>query len=108
MLNVTLEEDVKKLDEVVVVGYSVQKKKDITGAVSTVLAKDIENIPVNDFGSALAGRSAGVQVITFQENQTKVSLFVSGERRLSMRETNLCTWWMECRPVTRKPLTLPK
>ena len=43
----------------VVVGYSVQKKKDITGAVSTVLAKDIENIPVNDFGSALAGRSAG-------------------------------------------------
>ena len=64
MLNVTLEEDVKKLDEVVVVGYSVQKKKDITGAVSTVLAKDIENIPVNDFGSALAGRSAGVQVIT--------------------------------------------
>ena len=64
MLNVTLEEDVKKLDEVVVVGYSVQKKKDITGAVSTVLAKDIENIPVNDFGSALAGRSPGVQVIT--------------------------------------------
>ena len=64
VLNVTLEEDVKKLDEVVVVGYSVQKKKDITGAVSTVLAKDIENIPVNDFGSALAGRSAGVQVIT--------------------------------------------
>lgn len=54
----------EKLDEVVVVGYSVQKKKDITGAVSTVLAKDIENIPVNDFGSALAGRSAGVQVIT--------------------------------------------
>ena len=63
-LNIVLEEDVKKIDEVVVVGYSVQKKKDITGAVSTILAKDIENIPVNDFGSALAGRSAGVQVIT--------------------------------------------
>ncbi|MDR0940328.1 MAG: TonB-dependent receptor [Mediterranea sp.] len=63
-LNVTLQEDVQSIDEVVVVGYSVQKKKDITGAISTVLARDIENIPVNDFGSALAGRSAGVQVIT--------------------------------------------
>lgn len=108
MLNVTLEEDVKKLDEVVVVGYSVQKKKDITGAVSTVLAKDIENIPVNDFGSALAGRSAGVQVITPSGSRMRVSLSVSGELRLSMQETNLCMWWMECRPVTQKRSTLPK
>lgn len=63
-IHTVLDEDVKKLEEVVVMGYSVQKKKDVTGSVSTVLAKDIENIPANDFGSALAGRSAGVQVIT--------------------------------------------
>lgn len=109
MLNVTLEEDVKKLDEVVVVGYSVQKKKDITGAVSTVLAKDIENIPVNDFGSALAlDVLREYKLSPLRGSRMRVSLSVSGELRLSMQETNLCMWWMECRPVTQKRSTLPK
>ena len=63
-INITLKEDAEILEEVVVVGYGSQKKSDVTGAIATVMAKDIENIPVNDFGSALAGRSAGVQVIT--------------------------------------------
>lgn len=63
-IDVMLEESQLAVDEVVVVGYGVQKKKEVTGAVSTLAAKDIENIPVNDFGSALAGRAAGVQVVT--------------------------------------------
>lgn len=63
-VNVVMLEDITKLNEVVVVGYSTQKKKDITGSVSTVDANEIENLPVNDFGSALAGRAPGVQVIS--------------------------------------------
>lgn len=46
-IHIVLDEDVKNLEEVVVMGYSVQKKKDVTGSVSTVLAKDIENIPAD-------------------------------------------------------------
>ena len=43
---ITLEEDSKKLDEVVVVGYATQKKVNLTGSVASVSAKDIQDIPV--------------------------------------------------------------
>jgi hypothetical protein len=43
ILNVTLEEDTKALDEVIVVGYGVQKKSSVTGAISQVKASDMEN-----------------------------------------------------------------
>ncbi len=63
-IDVVLESDIKQLDEVVVVGYGVQSKKDLTGAISVVKASDMENIPVVDFGSAIAGRTSGVQVLS--------------------------------------------
>lgn len=52
----------KALDQVVVVGYGSQKRKDITGAVSTVTAADIANRPIVDASEALQGKAAGVQV----------------------------------------------
>lgn len=61
-LNVTLEEDLNNLTEIVVVGYGTQSKKDVTGAISQVKAKDLENLPVTSFESALQGRVAGVMV----------------------------------------------
>ena len=42
---IILEEDSKKLDEVVVVGYATQKKVNLTGSVASVSAKDIQDIP---------------------------------------------------------------
>lgn len=108
VLNVTLEEDVKKLDEVVVVGYSVQKKKDITALYLPSWQRILKTFPLMTSVRRLPDVLRECRLSPLRENRTKVSLFVSGERRLSMRETNLCTWWMECRPVTRKPLTLPK
>lgn len=62
--DVILEEDSQMLEGVVVMGYGVQKRGNITGAVSTVQARDIEDIPVNNFGAAIAGRTAGVQVVS--------------------------------------------
>ncbi|MFK7934163.1 MAG: SusC/RagA family TonB-linked outer membrane protein [Saprospiraceae bacterium] len=50
------------LDEVVVVGYGIQKKSDLTGSVSTVSAEDIASIPTSRVDQALQGRAAGVQV----------------------------------------------
>ena len=61
-LEITLEESAANLEEVVVVGYGVQKKANMTGAVSTVDSKMIENRPTTSLQSALQGTSAGLIV----------------------------------------------
>ncbi len=61
-LNVTLEEDSAKLDEVVVVGFGSQAKVDVTGAISQIKQEEIRQIVSADPTNALQGRLAGVQV----------------------------------------------
>lgn len=61
---VTLKEDAEALDEVVVVGYGTQAKKDITGSVAVVSRDDIQVQPVSTFAEALQGRAPGVYVNT--------------------------------------------
>ncbi|MBB3188138.1 SusC/RagA family TonB-linked outer membrane protein [Microbacter margulisiae] len=63
-LHIVMAESTKSLDEVVVVGYGSQRKKDLTGAVAVVEPKDLNNIPVATIGDALEGRAAGVQIIS--------------------------------------------
>jgi len=62
IINVTLKEDTKALDEVVVVGYGTQKKSDITGAVASVGEDQLKGQPVTNVSQALQGRVAGVQI----------------------------------------------
>jgi len=64
VVNVQLAPSNTKLDEVVVIGYGSQRRKDLTGAVSTVTAADIANRPIVDAGEALQGKAAGVQVMS--------------------------------------------
>lgn len=61
-LTVVLEPDVKALEDVVVVGYGEQKRSHLTGAVATVRMKDVEELPVGDISSALAGKLPGVNI----------------------------------------------
>ncbi|RDC64937.1 TonB-dependent receptor SusC [Adhaeribacter pallidiroseus] len=61
-INVTLAPDTKALDEVVVIGYGTQRKSDLTGAVATVKAEQLQERPSPSLNQALAGRMAGVQV----------------------------------------------
>ena len=61
VLNVTLESD-NALEEVIVIGYGTQKKSDLTGAVSSVNSKQINQVPNSRVDQALQGRAAGVQV----------------------------------------------
>lgn len=63
IINIQMEEDSKLLDEVVVVGYGVQKKSDLTGAVTSVNADAIKNLSTSDAGAALQGKAAGVQIL---------------------------------------------
>lgn len=61
---ISLKDRVSELNEVVVTGYTAQKKKDITGAVSVVNVKDLKQMPVGTGEEALQGRAAGVTVIS--------------------------------------------
>ncbi len=63
-INVTMQRGITSGDEVVVVGYSTVKRKDLTGSVSSVGAKDIKDIPLSSAAEALQGRLAGVQAIS--------------------------------------------
>ena len=64
VITIALEEDVTYLDETVVIGYGVQKKSDLTGAVASVRQDDLKNRSTSDAASALLGKVAGVQIIT--------------------------------------------
>jgi TonB-linked SusC/RagA family outer membrane protein len=61
-ITVSMTEEDKSLSEVVVVGYGTQKKKEITGSISSVKGEALANKPVQSFDQALGGRAAGVQV----------------------------------------------
>lgn len=61
-LNIILKEDSKALEEVVVIGYGTNSKRNLTSAVSTVDAEKMKNVPVANITDALAGRAAGLIV----------------------------------------------
>ena len=60
-LNVKLLPDTEMLEETIVVGYGVQKKSDVTGAISQVKSEDIANRTITSPEAALQGKTAGVQ-----------------------------------------------
>jgi TonB-linked SusC/RagA family outer membrane protein len=61
-LDITLTPDVKSLENVVVIGYGSQLKKEVTGAVQTINAKELKDLPVSQITQKLQGRLAGVQI----------------------------------------------
>ena len=63
-IDVVLKEDTTFLDEVVVVGYAVVKRRDLLGSVSSVGGEKLAEQPVNSVSQALSGRMAGVSVVT--------------------------------------------
>lgn len=62
LLKAVLEEDSKMIDEVVVVGYGVQNKRDVSTSISSVKAEQLVDVSASDFRQALAGKMPGVQV----------------------------------------------
>src|SRR5690606_23674969 len=62
-LNVTMKESDSALDEVVVVGYGTQKKRDVVGAISSVKAEDLVLSTTPSIGTALQGQVAGLQIV---------------------------------------------
>lgn len=77
-LRIVLKENTTLLDEVVVVGYGVMRKKDLTGSLSSVDSKALQDKPVANIGEALQGRAAGVQIINSGAPGSNVSIRVRG------------------------------
>ena len=81
--NVTLEEDKQLLDEVVVVGYGVQRKSDVTGALTRVGEKELNAKPVSNAFEALQGKAAGVDITSSERPGTVGSIMIRGTRSLN-------------------------
>ena len=77
-LQIVLQEDTQLLDEVVVVGYGVMRKMDLTGAVASVSGETLRDKPLASVGEALQGRAAGVQVISSGKPGDNVSFRIRG------------------------------
>ncbi|MBN1791079.1 MAG: TonB-dependent receptor [Bacteroidales bacterium] len=64
IIDVALASDIQSLDEVVVVGYSTQKRGEVTGAISSVSSEKLTALPTSGLDQALQGRAAGLTVIS--------------------------------------------
>jgi TonB-linked SusC/RagA family outer membrane protein len=73
-INVRLIEDSKALEEVVVVGYTTQKKATITGSIATITTKDLKQSPTANLNNALAGRMPGLMVNQFSGGEPGVDV----------------------------------
>ena len=62
VLNIQLKEESSYLEEAIVTGYSVDRRRDLTGTIVKIDAKDITDIPTPSFEAALQGKAAGVQI----------------------------------------------
>ncbi|TWI86613.1 SusC/RagA family TonB-linked outer membrane protein [Chitinophaga japonensis] len=62
-ITVALEAASKGLNEVLVVGYGTQTRRDVTGTISSIKGADIQNLPVSDAAQALQGRASGVDIV---------------------------------------------
>ena len=82
-VSVTLEEDKQLLDEVVVVGYGVQRKSDVTGALTRVGEKELNSKPVSNAFEALQGKAAGVDITSSERPGTIGSIMIRGTRSLN-------------------------
>jgi TonB-linked SusC/RagA family outer membrane protein len=82
-LQIQLKEDTQALDEVVVVGYGVQRKNDVTGALVRVTEKELKAMPVKDALQAMQGKTAGLDITTNQRPGQTGEIRIRGIRSIS-------------------------
>ena len=95
-IDLKMESDAQMVEEVVVVAYGTRKKGTIAGAVSTVKAEKMENVPAAGFDQSLQGQTPGLTVTLIRGNQVR-RLFSSFEVPiLSIRVHLRYLFWMVC------------
>ncbi|HTG65116.1 MAG TPA: TonB-dependent receptor [Flavobacterium sp.] len=88
-INIKLEEEGAKLEEVVVVGYGTRKKKDLTGSIVSVGAEEIASRPVQNAVQAMQGKAAGVDIGSNERPGTVGSINIRGSRSISASNSPL-------------------
>lgn len=99
LLSVKMKEDSELLEEVVVVGYGVQKKVNLTGAVSSIdYASQVDKRPIINVGTSLAGMSAGLQVTqgSGRPGDDNATIRVRGNTSLNSNAPLVIVDGMEC------------
>ena len=90
VVNVTLSSDQEALDELVVIGYGTMRKRDLTGAISSVKSEDIVKRPTYNVMEALQGQVAGLDIIRTNGDVNKgVSMVLRGNRSINGSNTPL-------------------
>ena len=89
VIDVTLLEDSNLLDDLVVVGYGVVKKSDVTGAVTSVDSETLNTRPVSNALEALQGKAAGVDITTNERPGVMGDIRIRGNRSLSAGQSPL-------------------
>ena len=88
-VDVVLKEDNALLDEVVVVGYGIQRKSDVTGALTRVNEEQLNSRPVSNAFEALQGKAAGVDITTSERPGTVGSILIRGTRSINASNSPL-------------------
>lgn len=89
-VDVVLKENSVVLDDVVVIGYGTARKKDLTGSVSSLSSKAIENVPVVNVAEAMSGKLAGVNVTTSEGSpDAEINIRVRGGGSITQESTPL-------------------
>ncbi|MET0299281.1 MAG: SusC/RagA family TonB-linked outer membrane protein, partial [Flavitalea sp.] len=96
---VQLEAENKVLENVIVVGYGAQRKKDITGAISSISEKSLREVPVTNAPQMLQGRAAGVYVVN-QGNKPGAGVQVRVRGRRSFNAGNDPLYVVDGIPIT--------
>ncbi len=82
-INVVLQEEVTTLEELIVVGYGVQKKSDLTGSLSRITEKDIKERPIQNPLQALQGKAPGIDVTTAYRPGQLGQIRIRGNRSIT-------------------------
>ena len=98
-VRVQLHEDSEVIDEVVVIGYGTQKKRDVTTAISSVSTEDLEKLPITSAAQAMQGKAAGVTVIK-PNGQPGTGMVVRVRGTTSMNASNDPLYVVDGVPMT--------
>lgn len=88
-LNIILEEDLKMLDDIVVIGYGTMKKSDLTSSISSVKNDVINSASTSNIGDILQGKVAGLNIATSRYEGDNQNILIRGERSIKAGNTPL-------------------
>ena len=98
-VRVQLHDDTEVLEEVVVIGYGTQKKRDVTTAISSVDTEDLEKLPITSAAQAMQGKAAGVTVVK-PNGQPGTGMVVRVRGTTSMNASNDPLYVVDGVPMT--------